>query len=668
MERPESHYSFLVRNHVSDIVDYRIGPGSDRKLHAPFQAIIEKGKQAKAQDEQDQYEAKKVKRETEIKNAARIRHAEAEANRRRVEDSKLSIDDHKGKLLDDLTKNVKAVLEQQYREEIRAKIYEDEDRIASAYEHDIKDQTKARLVRELESVVKAKLGAEFEPEVKQQLAAELVPVVKAELEAKYETEVKQQLIRDLGPRVETQLRARYETEIKQQLAEELQSGVEAELRARYEDEIKNQLMIGPEPTIPTKQKEAEGNDVDSGSQGQGDSLQSVQEELHRATPNDSDNKGGEYPDLSHHQHLINQNGVLNGQQETESAQSLESFCNNGDALALPHGTKRSLSGSEDEEEKPYARQSKRSRNASFSGNGQLLPDSSEENVDDLSSRKLNIHQSYQGVHYTGEDGQDVAQYEGDADYEVIHSTKEDQSDRGASSPNDFNEFQGNHENILDRGGVDHNSPEDVQGINGRLSDREGAQYGSVQYVQRTSEDLLDDEEAYYESDQDIQERNDTFSDRDGADYDSAEDVDAKDYQDINGTFLGGEQAKYDSVEDVQGSNWYNVGGEATETYNSEEEEEEELEEEEDEDEDYQSDEEVDYYSTAAQAATYSNAGSGLIAFTNTQDTAFVLSDSEDDAETAGDEDKTLVDSAALINAKYEEMPAEESLFLNAEAE
>ena len=98
-----------------------------------------------------------MKRETDIKNAARTRHVEAEANRRRAEESKFSIDDHKGKLLDELTKNTKAILENQYREEIREKVYEDENNIVSAYEHDIK------VVRELESVVKAKLKAEFEP-------------------------------------------------------------------------------------------------------------------------------------------------------------------------------------------------------------------------------------------------------------------------------------------------------------------------------------------------------------------------------------------------------------------------------------------------------------------------------------------------------------------------
>lgn len=670
MEGIKAHYSFSIQNHVPDMADCRIGPGFDRKVNAPFQAIIEKGKQAKAQDEHDQYEARKVKREMEIKNAARIRHAEAEANRRRAEESKLSIDDHKGKLLDDLTKNIKAILEQQYQEEIRAKVYEDEDRIVSAYEHDIKDQTRARLVRELESVIKAKLGAEFEPEIRQQLAVELEPVVKAELGAKYETEVKQQLVRDLGPRVETGLRAKYETEVKQQLAEELQSGVKAELRARFEEEIKNQLMIGPEPTIPSKQKEAEGNAVETESQRQGNSLQTLQEELHRASPNDSDNEGGEYPDLSHHQHFVNQNGVPNGQQETRSAQTFGNFDNNGDAVALPHGTKRSLSDSEDEEEDPYARQPKRSRSGSFSGNGQPLPDGSEKSVDNLYSRELHIHQSYPAVQYSGEDGQGFVQYEEDADYEVTHNTNEDHVNREASGYNNFDVFQGDHENIIGRGEVDYNSSEDIPGFNGSLLDREGAQYGSVQSVQGTNGDLLDHEEAEFESDQDDQERNDTFSNRNGPNNDSAEDIVAEDYREINGTSLSGEQADYDSTDDVQGSDGYNVAGEATETYSSDEEEEDEFEEEEDEEdeEDYQSGEEEDYYSTAPQAATH--AGNGVIAFTNTQDTAFVLSDSEDDAETAGDEDKTLVGyqmPEALINAKYHEMPAEESLFLNTEA-
>ena len=183
------------------------GSVSDRNLHPPFQAIIEKGRQAKAQVEQDQYEARKAKRESEIKNAARIRHAEAEANRRRAEESNLSIDEYKGKLLDEMTTNIKAILEDKYRKEVRAKVYENEDRITSAHEQDVRDKTEARLVKELESVVKAELGAQFEAEVKQRLAVELVSVVKAELQAKHETEVRQQLVQDLGPAVEIELRA-----------------------------------------------------------------------------------------------------------------------------------------------------------------------------------------------------------------------------------------------------------------------------------------------------------------------------------------------------------------------------------------------------------------------------------------------------------------------------
>ena len=58
----------------------------------------------------------------------------------------------------------------------------------------------------------------------------------------------------------------------------------------------------------------------------------------------------------------------------------------------------------------------------------------------------------------------------------------------------------------------------------------------------------------------------------------------------------------------------------------------------------------------------------MISFSNTQSTAFVLSDSEDEAEEAGDEDKTLVGydgPAVLIDAKHYSMPAEETLFLEA---
>lgn len=636
MERPEASYTSSMQKHVFGMTSARGGPGFDRKAYAPFQAIIEKGKQAKAQDEHDQYEARKARRETEIKSAARIRHAEAEANRRRAEESRLSIDDHKGKLLDEMTKNIKAILEDHYREEIREKVYEDEDTIVSAYEHDVKDQTKARLVGELESVVKAKLEAEFEPEVKQQLAVELVTLVKAELRAEYETEVKQQLIKELGPEVEAELRAKYATEVKQQLAEELQAGVKAELRAKYEEEIKNQLMTDTESTAVHKLNDIHPNDVENESQGQRNAVRIPDGESSRAISNHNDNKEGDYPDLRHHQHLVGQDCVQNGQQEAVSVQSLESSDTDEDVVNMPHGMKRSLSGEDYEEEDPYARHSKRSRSASFNSEEQQSPSGYEEGSSHLYSSYSRIQRAYQGVRCNGEEYQDFLEYKGDAGYEDAQGINGYKMDRGASGYNSSAEVKGSRENILDRGGADYNSAEDVQGMIGNFLDRGEADYDSAEDVQGTNGSLLNGEEADYNSDENAQGMDGDLLDREGADYDSAE--------------------------DVQESSGYKLDGEASESYSSEENEEDE--EEGEYEEEYESEEEKQY-STAPQAAPDANAGDGVITFSNTQDTAFVLSDSEDDEDKADDEDKTLVgyEGATTPNdAKHYNVPAEELHF------
>ena len=652
----------------------RAGAGFDRKVYPPFQAIIDKGKQAKAQDENDQYEARKAKRETDIKNAARIRQAEAEANRRRAEESNLSIDDHKGRLLDELTKNIKAVLEKQYREEIREKVYEDEDRIVSAYEHDIKDRAKARLVRELESVVRAKLGAEFEPEVKQQLAVELESIVKAELRANYVTEVKQQLAKELGPEVEAQLRAKYETQVKQQLAKELQPGVKAELRAKYEEEIKNQLMIELEPTIVHVLKGTRTNDAENEPQAQREVLHTSNGESFRATPNDVAEEGGEYPDLSHHQHLIDHNSVQNGWQEAGSVRNRETSNTDEDAVDMPHGMKRPLSGEDDKEEDPYAHHSKRSRSASFNSEKQQLPTAYEEGDSNIYSSYPHGQPLYQDVRYNREESQGFPQYKGDGGHEhaqglsgykmdvgeVDHNSAEDVpgmkrrflGHKGADYDSAV-DAQATHGDLSDREEADYDSAEDVQGVNGNFLDCEEAEYDSAEDVKGTNENLSDREEAEYDSAEDVQGTNENLSDREEAEYDSAEDV-----QGMNGNLSDREEADYDNTERLQGSSGYNFDGEATESYTSEEDNEGE------DGEEYESEGE-EQFSTAPQAALHLNAGNGVITFSNTQDTAFILSDSEDDEDRADDEDKTLIGyegPTTLNDAKHYNVSIEESLF------
>lgn len=667
MERPQANYSLSMPKNVFTMTTSRSGSGFDRQAYTPFQAIIAKGRQAKAQDEHEQYEAKKLKRETEIKNAARIRHAEAEANRRRAEESKLSIDDHKGKLLDEMTKNIKATLEDQYREEIREKVYEDEDKIVSSYEHDIKDQTKARLVNELESVVKAKLEAEFEPIVKQQLAAEFESVVKEELRANYTTQVKQQLVEELGPEIEAELRKKYETEIKQQLAEELRPVVEAQIRAHYEKEHKNQLMIGP--TITRNLNGIHTNGVDNDSQGQRDSeAESFTAIPH---PDEIDNEGGEYPDLSHHQHLINKNVIQNSQQDARSVYDSVFSDTNGGIVEMSHTTKRSRSGADDDEEDPYANRSKRSRSASFHRDEQGSPIHHKEGVSNLHScLSTTIHQSYQGVNYNNGGHQGFLQHQGDAGYNDVQSNSRYEMDRRHMGYDSSDGAQGRHGNIVSRVGAAAKATKDVQGTNENFLDleeeKEEEAYSNAEDVQGVNGNISHGEAADYDSTEDFQGMNGNLVHDEESDDDSTED-----FRGINGHL---EVADHDGAEDLQGNIWYKAEGETIESYGDEEEveeedeDEEEGEEEEDEDgEDYASDEE-EQYSTDPQAAPHSNAANGVITFTNTQDTALVLSDSEDDEDKADNEDKTLVeydDPMTLNDSKYYNVHVEESLFLDA---
>ena len=581
-----------MQKFVFGMTSPRGGPGFDRKAFAPFQAIIEKGKQAKAQVELDQYEARKAKRETDIKNAARIRHVEAEANRRLAEESKLSIDDHKGKLLDAMTNNIKALLEDHYREEIRQKVYEDEDKIISAYKHDVKDQTTARLVRELESVVKAKLEAEFEPEAKQRLAVELLSVVKADLRMEYETEVKQQLVKELRP------------------------VVEAELRAKYMEEFKNQLVIGPaEPTIVQKLNGTHTSDVEHQSLRQHDALYTLDGESFRATSNDIDSNEGEYPDLSQHQYLINQNGVKNGQLEAVSVQNEGTMNTDRDGVNIPHGTKRSL-GAEDED--PYPPHSKRSRSASCNSQEQQSLSGYHNGVNNLYPKYSIIQETCQSVDYVGEENQGFPKHNGHAGYEDTQGNNGFKMESGASDYNSSDEFQGSRGIILERRGADYNSAEDTQMVTG------------------------------------------DFLDREGIDYDSAEDI-----QETNENLLRREEAGHESAEEFEGSSGYRLDGADTDSFDEDDDDDDDDDDEEEED--YESEEE-EQYSTAPQAASYPNAGDGVITISNTQDTAFVLSDSEDDEDRADDEDKTLVNyegPAPLSDAKQCDVPVEEPPSLNA---
>ena len=78
MERLQANYSLSMPKYVFSMTSPCRGHEFDWQAYAPFQAIIDKVRQAEAQDKHDRYEARKLIRGICIKDAARIRHTEAE--------------------------------------------------------------------------------------------------------------------------------------------------------------------------------------------------------------------------------------------------------------------------------------------------------------------------------------------------------------------------------------------------------------------------------------------------------------------------------------------------------------------------------------------------------------------------------------------------------------
>ncbi len=74
-------------------------------------------------------------------------------------------------------------------------------------------------------------------------------------------------------------------------------------------------MTGPAPTVVQMHEATQTNTFDTEPQDRRDTSNISDEEPSRATPNDINNEGGEYPDLSHHRHLISENDVPKGQQK-----------------------------------------------------------------------------------------------------------------------------------------------------------------------------------------------------------------------------------------------------------------------------------------------------------------------------------------------------------------
>ena len=128
---------------------------------------------------------------------------------RRMNSTKLNVQNQKVKLLEEMEKHVKAQIEYETQAEIRESIYEHEDIIAQVYKTDIIDKAHAQLIKELEPVVKSELAAHFEKQVKEQVISELKEELKAKLEQELAPVVKAGLIAELEPTVRADLEAEY---------------------------------------------------------------------------------------------------------------------------------------------------------------------------------------------------------------------------------------------------------------------------------------------------------------------------------------------------------------------------------------------------------------------------------------------------------------------------
>jgi len=194
-----------------------------------FQDLIRKGRKAQADDKRTVYETKKAKQEADRAKATRARLATDTAVRSLALESRSYIDTCKRKLVDDMEKNLKALLESEFRAEIREKVYEDEKKISATYEREIKDSTRLQLENDLEPVIVAELSAKHEEEVKEMLRAELEGEVKEELRARYKVQFEEELRVELEDTVRKELQDIYRDEVRSELKRELSPSVRAEL-------------------------------------------------------------------------------------------------------------------------------------------------------------------------------------------------------------------------------------------------------------------------------------------------------------------------------------------------------------------------------------------------------------------------------------------------------
>jgi hypothetical protein len=225
---------------------------------ADLQPVIDTLRQAKADDARAVYEEKKLRLEFERQKSRRARNLQ-DQSARRMNDTKLAIQNHKVKLLEEMENNVRAHIEHETISDIREAVYDQQAEIADEYKCDIKDQTRKRLIEELELVVKSQLAAQFENEVKDQVIAELKEELKTQLESTLRAEIEAELKEGLKAGLEATLRAEIEAEVKENLKSELEAtlraDIEAEVRGQYGFQTSNDHLPVPTDQNNTAQLE-----------------------------------------------------------------------------------------------------------------------------------------------------------------------------------------------------------------------------------------------------------------------------------------------------------------------------------------------------------------------------------------------------------------------------
>ena len=201
-----------------------------------YQESIEKARRAKAVNNISLHEEKRHRLRAEAARRASIQKQQLEDQRCREEEANWTGREYGAKLLESLEMQTKARLEAEFREEIRIRVYSDE-QLFSAYQKMRKDEITLQLEEELEPIVKSKLEIAKMKEVFDLLREELRPGVVQSLKEELEETTRED--------IRNNLRLQLEGDVLKQLRLENVETVMADLRRELRDEAlqERELML-----------------------------------------------------------------------------------------------------------------------------------------------------------------------------------------------------------------------------------------------------------------------------------------------------------------------------------------------------------------------------------------------------------------------------------------